>query len=130
MTSKWQRAENLEARIGEILYPYYFYTPVSDSSPFVSQSPINIHERSMVNNEGARGMMGRRKERRNVFIMGYATLSLGCCMVCCYHCFINGRLYIFELLSFIFIRVLRPSLRPQAAQTHVTREGCNVIYIP
>ena len=94
MTSKWQRAENLEARIGEILYPYYFYTPVSDSSPVVSQSPINIHERSMVNNEGARGMMGRRKERRNVFIMGYATLSLGCCMVCCYHCFISGRLYI------------------------------------
>ena len=28
-------------------------------------------------------------------------------------CFISGRLYIFELFSFIFIRVLRPSLRPQ-----------------
>ena len=27
--------------------------------------------------------------------------------------FISGRLYIFELFSFIFIRVLRPSLRPQ-----------------
>ena len=28
-------------------------------------------------------------------------------------CFISGRLYIFELFSFIFIRVLRPSLRLQ-----------------
>ena len=28
-------------------------------------------------------------------------------------CFISGMLYIFELFSFIFIRVLRPSLRPQ-----------------
>ena len=28
-------------------------------------------------------------------------------------CFISGRLYIFELFSFIFICVLRPSLRPQ-----------------
>ena len=28
-------------------------------------------------------------------------------------CFISGRLYIFELFSFIFIRVLQPSLRPQ-----------------
>ena len=28
-------------------------------------------------------------------------------------CFISGRLYIFELFSVIFIRVLRPSLRPQ-----------------
>ena len=28
-------------------------------------------------------------------------------------CFISGRLYIFELFSFIFIRVLRPSLRRQ-----------------
>ena len=101
MTSKWQRAENLEARIGEILYPYYFYTPVSDSSPVVSMSPINIHERSMVNNEGARGMMGRRKERRHVFIMGNVTLSFGCYMVCCYNYFISGRLYIFELFSFI-----------------------------
>ena len=49
----------------------------------------------------------------NVFIMGYVTFSLGCYMVCCYNCFISGRLYIFELFSFIYIRVLRPSLRPQ-----------------
>ena len=33
---------------------------------------------------------------------GYATVSLGCYMVCCYNnSFISGRLYTFELLSFI-----------------------------
>ena len=37
----------------------------------------------------------------NVFIMG------------CLGYVISGRLYIFELFSFIFIRVLRPSLCPQ-----------------
>ena len=47
----------------ESLYPYYFYTPVSDSSPVISQSPINIHKRSAVSREGARAIMGRRKER-------------------------------------------------------------------
>ena len=55
----------------------------------------------MVNNEGARGMMGRRKERRHVIIMGNVTLSFGCYMVCCYNYFISGSLYIFELFSFI-----------------------------
>ena len=49
----------------------------------------------------------------HVFITGYVTLSLGCYMVCCYNCFISGRLYTFELLSFIFIPVLQPSLQPQ-----------------
>ena len=48
------------------------------------------------------------EESKNVFIMGYVTFSLGCFL-----CFISSRLYIFELFSFIFIRVLRPSLRPQ-----------------
>ena len=40
----------------------------------------------------------------NVFIMGYVTPCLGCCMVCCNNCFISGGLvYIvrcFHLYSF------------------------------
>ena len=48
----------------------------------------------------------------NVFIMGYVTFSLGCYMVCCSVASLAVG-YIFELFSFIFIRVLRPSLRPQ-----------------
>ena len=52
--------------------------------------------------------------RRNVFIMGYVTFSLGCyTVVCCSIASLAGRLYIFESFSFIFIRVFRPSLRPQ-----------------
>ena len=42
---------------------------------------------------------------RNLFF-GVLHGMLFCCLIC-------GRLYIFELFSFIFIRVLRPSLRPQ-----------------
>ena len=42
--------------------------------------------------------------------MSYVTLSLGCYMVCCYNCLFSGRLYVLELLAFMFIRVLlRPS---------------------
>ena len=33
--------------------------------------------------------------------MGYVTLSLGCCMVCCYNCFISGRLvYLYAFASY------------------------------
>ena len=54
----------------------------------------------------------RSAKHANVFIMGYVTFSLGCYMVCCSVASLAVG-YIFELFSFIFIRVLRPSLRPQ-----------------
>ena len=49
----------------------------------------------------------RQRIPSNVFIMGYVTLSLGCCMGCFYNCFFSSR-----LCMFISILVLRPSLRP------------------
>ena len=39
--------------------------------------------------------------KRYVFVMGYVTLSLGCCMVCRHNCFINGRLYIWAVVIYI-----------------------------
>ena len=43
----------------------------------------------------------RQRIPSNVFIMGYVTLSLGCCMVCCCNCFISGRLvYLYAFASY------------------------------
>ena len=42
----------------------------------------------------------RQRIPSNVFIMGYVTLSLGCCMVCCYNCFISGSLRLGYLYAF------------------------------
>ena len=44
---------------------------------------------------------------------GLCNLFFGVLYGMLFYCFISGRLYIFELFSFIFTRVLRPSLRPQ-----------------
>ena len=44
---------------------------------------------------------------------GLSNLFFGVLHGMLFYCFISGRLYIFELFSFIFIRVLRPSLRPR-----------------
>ena len=83
-----------------------------------------IHSQSssllrMTDNEKSFGELGQKicsdwfmTEAINVFIMGYVTFSLGCYMVCCSVASLAVG-YIFELFSFIFIRVLRPSLRPQ-----------------
>ena len=36
-----------------------------------------------------------------MYLSWVMSLSFGCYMVCCYNYFISGRLYIFELFSFI-----------------------------
>ena len=56
---------------------------------------------------------------------GLCNLFFGVLYGMLFYCFISGRLYILELFSFIFIRVLRPSLRPQN-QITVTR-GCQFL---
>ena len=48
----------------------------------------------------------------NVFIMGYVVFSLGCYMVCCSIAPLAVG-FKFELFSFIFNCLLKPSLRPK-----------------
>ena len=43
--------------------------------------------------------------------MGYVNLFFGVLHGMLFCCFISGKPYMFELFSFIFIRVLQPSLR-------------------
>ena len=56
---------------------------------------------------------GKQQQEKKCIYHGLCNLFFGVLHGMLFCCFISGRLYIFELFSSIFIRVLRPSLRPQ-----------------